>query len=152
MNKKLIIMRGVPGSGKSYIVSQMGDCVVCSADHYFMVNGEYKFDPTLIGQAHNACLRKCIDSMNARKPLIVVDNTAVHVWEFENYINLARKYNYKVEIYEAVVETVDAIRTCIKRNTHGVPAGFIARAAVEFEPAATAYKESDDLRIIKFPV
>ena len=44
-------MRGLPGSGKSTkarkIAGQFG--VVYSTDDFFMVNGEYKFDPKMIG-------------------------------------------------------------------------------------------------------
>ena len=48
--RKVIIMRGPSGSGKStYIQKHFPDAYVCSADHFFIKNGEYVFEPAKIG-------------------------------------------------------------------------------------------------------
>lgn len=58
----MIIMRGVPGAGKSTITEHLKrklntDCV-CSADQYFMKDGDYQFDKKLIKDAHQYCQNK----------------------------------------------------------------------------------------------
>ena len=55
--KKLYIVRGLPGSGKSTFAEALvgSDFLVCEADKYFIVDGEYKFDATKLRQAHEWC-------------------------------------------------------------------------------------------------
>ena len=58
--RRVIIMRGLPGSGKSteaksYILTH--GAVVVSADDFFMVAGKYRYNPAKIGDAHVACMR-----------------------------------------------------------------------------------------------
>ena len=55
--KNLYIVRGLPGSGKSTFAKTLvgHDFLVCEADKYFMVNGEYKFDVTKLKEAHESC-------------------------------------------------------------------------------------------------
>lgn len=52
--KELVLMRGLPGSGKSTkakkIAGNVG--VVYSTDDFFMVNGKYMYDSKLIGDNH----------------------------------------------------------------------------------------------------
>lgn len=55
----MVIMRGVPGCGKSTIVKHLmkvfdTNCV-CSADQYFMKNGTYNYDRSKIKDAHQYC-------------------------------------------------------------------------------------------------
>jgi adenylylsulfate kinase-like enzyme len=47
MNKNLYLLRGIPGAGKSTLAKQFGDSHF-ETDRFFMVDGEYKFDPTNI--------------------------------------------------------------------------------------------------------
>ena len=98
--KKVVILRGISGSGKSsYVAEHYPDSIVCSADDFFRVNGEYQFDASKIGEAHSACMSGFLATLvrGSEKP-VVVDNTNVHVWEFENYINIAVTLGYEVEV------------------------------------------------------
>ena len=50
--KTLIILRGVPGCGKSTVaevLSNNGKYPVCTADDFFMKDGEYKWNPKQLG-------------------------------------------------------------------------------------------------------
>jgi len=145
--RRVIIMRGVPGSGKSTMVADLakwlvheGDsCAVCSADDYFMVREEpsgplvYRFNPAKIAEAHAACMSKFLESLSAGVNLVIVDNTNIREWEYRNYVLAARLARYEVSFRECKVETVSEIRACAARNTHGVPLEIIARMAVEYE-------------------
>jgi len=52
--KQLILLRGLPGSGKSTFANLLGGIHV-EADQYFIQDGEYKFDASKLKQAHNWC-------------------------------------------------------------------------------------------------
>jgi len=137
--KKVVIMRGIPGSGKStYIKEHYPKAVVCSADEFFTDRkvgfpDEYRFDPSKIGEAHASCMAKFLTFLDREIDLIVVDNTNVHRWEFMNYYTIAQMKGWKVEIVEMPVTTVEQLQQCINRNVHNVPAEAISRMAVEFE-------------------
>jgi pantothenate kinase-related protein Tda10 len=54
-------MRGVPGSGKSYLASLLREsymkkgysCSIYSTDNFFMKDGVYSFDPSKLGEYHD---------------------------------------------------------------------------------------------------
>lgn len=140
--KKVVIMRGPSGCGKSTKVSQLqensSDCVVVSSDFFFEdINEEglrvYNFDQSELGKAHSFCLSCFICAVYENHELIVVDNTNIHLWEYENYIKIAEKNGYKIEIYEAYVEKIEDIKACVSRSQHNVPPEVIVRMCIEFE-------------------
>ena len=96
---KAIILRGISGSGKStFCKENWPDATVCSADNFFMRDGEYCFNPTLLGKAHAICLAEFIDAINNRHKIVVADNTFIHKWEYMNYIQIADAKGYEIEI------------------------------------------------------
>lgn len=126
----VIILCGISGSGKSTRVAKCyPDATVCSADHYFIVKGEYKFNPALLPDAHGACLRSFVSALMRSEKLIVVDNTNSTIPEVAPYaaLALAFGYNLKIEILKTDVETA------AKRNLHGVPKETITKMAERLE-------------------
>lgn len=105
-NLVMFVMRGLPGSGKSTIVSKLkevygendlNDFVICSADQYFLQNdGSYKFDSTNLKEAHLYCQNKARESVNNRTSTVVIDNTNVMKWEMQPYLRMAHKGGYVV--------------------------------------------------------
>lgn len=147
----VIIVRGVSGSGKSRyaqtIKSKNDPCIVCSTDHYFerrarLTGGdeliEYKFDPLKLAENHQACMNFFLGTLRHGCPLIVVDNTNIHRWEYMNYEEAALLAGYEVSIVEYRVNTIDELKLCIRRNQHRVPAEYVAKMAIEFEPDSRA--------------
>lgn len=96
--KKLIILRGVSGSGKSSLAKELGkNGVIYSTDDFFNQTGEYLFDAKKLGQAHQWNQKRTEEAMQQEMPLIVVDNTSTQKFELKPYVQLARQYGYKVE-------------------------------------------------------
>ena len=117
--KKIIMIVGIPGSGKTtkakQIMKLLGDTAVhYEADQYFTdAEGNYKFDPSKLAEAHDYCQSKTIDSMKKGIKNIIVSNTFIKAWEREPYFRFARTYEYDVMF----------IRMNTQYETiHGVPA------------------------------
>ena len=104
--KAVVVLRGLPGSGKSTFAGQLavkardrGIAVgICSADDYF-VNpfGEYRFNRLLVPTAHQECRVK-FDAMLASNGLDKYDPDAASIIIVDNTNMLAREYrHYRVE-------------------------------------------------------
>jgi predicted kinase len=116
----LIILRGLPGSGKTAFAKYMFSNNVFEADQYFMdSHGNYNFDANKLHAAHMDCQKRVEELMQISETTqyggeIVVSNTATTEKELEPYLELARKYEYKV--VSLIVENRHG-----GKNVHGVP-------------------------------
>lgn len=118
MEKTFVIMRGIPGSGKStYVKKNFPDAKVCSADHYFETPSGYFFDASKLSLAHGHCKRSALDAMQQGLPLIVLDNTNVKKRWFKEYLEAAERHGYKVKIIRLMVDP----KTAHSRGVHHVP-------------------------------
>jgi predicted kinase len=125
MKKSLVILRGLPGSGKSAFASLIGRAR-CSADDYLITReGEYKWSVDKLRKAHSWCMRKCERFMKAGIETIVVDNTTITEKELKPYLELAKKYNYKY--FSIIVENRHG-----GKNSHGVPEETIEKRKNKF--------------------
>lgn len=100
-SKELIIVRGVPGSGKSTFAESIAGPYgeVFEADDYFYEHGDsgYDFDPSKLGDAHEWCRNRVESAMRDRGvQRVVLSNTSTRVWEFLPYVSLAAKFGYRV--------------------------------------------------------
>ena len=138
MKKTLILLRGLPNSGKSTLAYSITDNV-CEADSYFMVyrdnkgnvyrhyyDGEYEFDPNFLTEAHNDCKALCEDFMLGGQEIIVVSNTFTQEWEMKPYYELAERYGYM--IHSLIVE-----KRHNGKNNHNVPDESIEKMRERFE-------------------
>lgn len=132
--KQLILLRGLPGSGKSTFARFIwNDYAVCEADKYFVdEDGVYRFDGSKIKDAHKWCrdeveTRMKDNSTNPQYyPEIVVSNTFTQEWEMEEYYKLAENYGYTV--FSLIVENRHG-----GVNEHGVPAEKIEQMKNRFQ-------------------
>lgn len=139
LNREVIIMKGLPGSGKSTRARQFGMPVV-SADHFFYVEGEYRFNPTKILDAHAACQCKAIEFFSAQTSF-VVDNTNVRRAEYAVYVKLAEKFGFDVRFVQMHGDNVsdELLRVYYDRQVHKVPLLVMQRMRDEFESLEPKY-------------
>lgn len=123
--KDLILLRGLPGAGKSTLAKSLG-CHMFEADQYFMQDGEYKFDASKLNQAHNWCKLRVEHSMEDGLGMIVVANTFTQEWEMDAYFELAKKYGYQTSCL--IVENRHD-----SKNIHGCPDDKIEQMRKRFE-------------------
>ena len=103
MNKKLIIIRGCPGSGKTTFAEfikrmcSSGSAVHYEADRWMIDNiGRYQFDAKRLGYCHSRCQNMVEEAMVAAIPVVIVSNTFTKVSEMKVYLDFAAKYGYSV--------------------------------------------------------
>jgi len=181
--KDVIILRGLPGSGKTTLFHQryksaleVGSVIHCSADSFFYVPVdppkmlltvenelspeqlkdfkekwseqikltekepivistaplpkpvlppemlEYKFNPSLLPQAHTVCMGVFIKALENGLPYVVLDNTCSQLWEYRNYVAMAEAFGYDVHILSLPIpQTLEEAKAVFERQTHGVP-------------------------------
>jgi predicted kinase len=101
MKKVLIILRGIPGCGKSSF-AELLDSYVCTADDYHMIDGKYVWKSENASKAHFECRSKCEQLMKRESSKIVIANTNTTMKEMGPYYDMAKKYGYKV--FSVIVE------------------------------------------------
>lgn len=124
MEKNLIIVRGIPGSGKTTFAGIISKAI-CSADDWFMRDGKYTWKPENVGTAHAWSQRKCRRFMKANVERIVVANTSTTEREMKPYMDLARQFGYKV--FSIIVETRHG-----NKSVHNVPEESLEKMRARF--------------------
>lgn len=153
--KQLIIMRGIPGAGKSTIAqaieslyrtnypTKINTVTIASADKFFD-EGKIPFDAKLLKFAHDYCLGAATRSMLMGCAKVIVDNTNTRAWEFDPYIALASTLKYNIKI----VRVLTSLETAITHCTHKVPEDKIREMEARFEDVEGEYlyKREDNCR------
>lgn len=126
----MILLRGLPGTGKSTFAKHLHGFMVCSADDYFVSPaGHYVYNTDEIQDAHKWCLTKARDSA-IKNQNVIVANTFSMRWELQPYLNLAsnlREDGFEVQL--SVLDLFDAGASdwqLAEWNSHGVPEYGIA--------------------------
>ena len=128
--KQLILLRGLPGSGKSTFAETLGGIHI-EADQYFMRDGIYEFDASQIKNAHNYCQSQTrawmTHNVNSITPdRIIVSNTFTQEWEMDAYFEMAEEFGYQV--FSLIVENRHG-----GMNVHGCPEDKIEQMRNRFE-------------------
>lgn len=121
---RLVIIRGLPGSGKTTMAKAMVGFDHFEADQWFERTGEYKFTASELQLAHQHCFSSTASALKSGRN-VVVSNTFTKKWEMQQYINLARDMGVVPEIIEA---------TGTWNNVHGVPSSVVDNMRARWEP------------------
>lgn len=124
----LVIIRGLPGSGKSTMASviKLLGYRHFEADMFFIdADGKYLYDSSRIRQAHAWCQSSVKDALNSGQR-VVVCNTFTRIEEIEPYLAMTSD----VQFLEA------GGRWC---NQHGVPMEKVNAMRARWEPLPLSY-------------
>lgn len=108
--KKIIFMRGVPNTGKSYWASRLAGYTVLSTDDYFLNHnpghtqpGGYveNWSPAKLAEAHAWNQRRASQLMTRGHPQLVIDNTNLRLAHVLPYAQVAIGHGYQMRILES---------------------------------------------------
>lgn len=135
--KLLLILRGLPGSGKStlsrVLLGQSCDGVVLSTDDYFRQQFGYSYNAAQLGDAHEWNHKRAKQAMEQGKSPVIIDNTNTQAWEMKPYVEVALEKGYRVEFHEPDTWWKFDPEELEKRNKHGVTREKIAQMLERYE-------------------
>lgn len=133
--KRLINICGLPGSGKTtfalWLEQETGGIAIAADDFFVGPDGQYRFDPLKLKDAHAECQRRVNEAL-------AVDEDATVIVHNTGTTELER------DMYRGIADTHDAMYTelCVMsnrndsalaaRNAHGVPVLKIAEMRRRF--------------------
>lgn len=132
--RDLYILRGIPGCGKSELAETLADnfamaglkvIIACADDFFITEEGDYEFDASRLGEAHNLCKLTVETAMDANFDAIFVSNTSTTQKELNPYLEMAKAYDYRV--ISLVVENRHG-----NSNIHEVPENSLKRMENRF--------------------
>ena len=123
----VVILRGLPGSGKSFIAHNCSEfhqesskVAICAADDYFMEGDSYRFNPDLLPKAHSYCLNQFLIALSSKKELIVLDNTNSKLWEYQIYNYLCKILGCTCHVLEVCCPNATVAEMYRSRNVHNI--------------------------------
>ncbi|XP_075975044.1 uncharacterized protein LOC142975840 [Anticarsia gemmatalis] len=134
----MIIMRGAPGSGKSYLAKRLVEMLIgskpdksnnhiFSTDDYFMYRRQYHFDKNQLHFAHAWNFDRVKQMVSQGVSPVIVDNTNTEIWEMQPYAIEAVRNGYIIELVEPHTPWARKANQLSKKNVHRVPLANIKR-------------------------
>lgn len=139
VGKRVIILRGEPGSGKTTKARFLARrarwfydrVAIHSTNDYFERQG--RFDERLLARFHEENFSAFLRSLKAGIELVIVDNCNSQYWEYERYIEAAKLHGYQVGIVVMPSLPVAELVRRTEENRHYVPEYAIRRIIERWE-------------------
>jgi len=120
---KLVIIRGLPGTGKSTKAQTYEGFEHHEADHYWEENGQ-PYHPGQVAKAHQQCRSRVWEDLEEGKD-VVVSNTFVTKNSLQEYLDMAAYHRVDLEIVDLTEQY---------GSVHNVPEEAMRRMADSWEP------------------
>ena len=124
-DRTVLIMRGIPGSGKTHLVENSVEATgrsgytYCSARQLFHKTGASIPDPSELNIAEAYCRSCFLDAMANLCPFVVVDGVHSKCWEYAVYKCLDRAFGYTCHVLEIRVTQPEDIKLCQQNCSSG---------------------------------
>jgi predicted kinase len=119
LTRQLVLLRGLPGSGKSTVAHAKDGATVLSTDDFFITaDGTYQWSNGALGKAHVWNQERCRLALEKGTQLVVIDNCNITCVDAVPYVTMGVALGYEVTI-EDVHSTLDASEL-VARNVHTV--------------------------------
>ena len=118
--KTVVILRGIPGSGKSSFVKMISMChddtVIHEIDDLHKdAQGKFFWDEANAERLYTLNFANFVISCSKGRQLIIFDAINIEVKDFQHYVDIAEKYGYKVYV---VCPNPPTPEESSKSNTH----------------------------------
>lgn len=145
---RVTIMAGIPGAGKSYAARlRFPDWPgnILSTDDFWMEDGEYKFDPKRITEAHGWNFQRFLVTLGAchshrqqgrfQCPDIIIDNTNTTIAEIAPYYAAAQSFGADVQVLAILCPW----QVAAERQTHGLPGAKVYQMSLRLEETLRSF-------------
>ena len=144
INKKIFILRGLPGVGKSTLASYLATnlapkkgegkgAIILSSDDFFIAsNGKYIFDDNKIVEAHKWNFKRFKEAIERELSPIIIDNSNYKKYHYYQYVDYAQRKNYSVAVIVIPHNDVSD-KELEERTPHGIKRRTIEKMRRNFE-------------------
>lgn len=138
MDKTLLIIRGLPGEGKSTLGTLIHGLDPINVRHYeadmfHMKDGTYQWKQENVHAAHQWCQRETLLAMLDEVPLIIVSNTFTTNKEMQPYVKMAKDNHYRYIVIEMATRDAWTWEALANVNEHNVPMEVIQKMDYRWE-------------------